>query len=74
MARGRKKYTLDEQYELTVKQIGELETTLKDLKAKRKELEVSLKDRKLSELNNLIVETGLSIDEIKDLIQKGSPV
>jgi uncharacterized coiled-coil protein SlyX len=73
MARGRKKYTLDEQYELTVKQIGELETTLKDLKVKRKELEVALKDRKLSELNNLIVETGLSIDEIKDLIQKGNP-
>jgi restriction endonuclease S subunit len=74
MARGRKKYTLDEQYDLTVKQIGELEATLKDLKTKRKELEVSLKDRKLSELNNLIVETGLSIDEIKDLIQKGNPV
>jgi hypothetical protein len=73
MARGRKKYTLDEQYELTVKQIGELETALKELKTKRKELEVSLKDRKLSELNTLITETGLSIDEIKDLIQKGNP-
>jgi hypothetical protein len=73
MARGRKKYTLDEQYELTVKQIADLEITLKDLKVKRKELEVSLKDRKLSELNNLILETGLSIEEIKDLIQKENP-
>lgn len=70
MPRGRKKYTLEEHLEVTIKQIGECERTLKDLKGKKKALEAQLNESKLSELSNLIEESGISIDEIKNLIQK----
>ncbi|MDR2044991.1 MAG: flagellar export protein FliJ [Clostridium sp.] len=70
MARGRKKYTLEEQYDLTVKQISETESVLKEFKAKKKELEAQLKEKQLSELSSLIESTGLSIEEIKGLIKK----
>lgn len=69
MPRGRKKYTLEEHLEVTIKQIGETENTLKDLKGKKKKLEAQLKEQKLTELSTLIEETGISVDEVKDLIQ-----
>ena len=52
MARGRKKLeniTLEEQLEAVVKQIEETETNLKNLRQKRKEIEVKIKEEKKEE-------------------------
>jgi len=69
MPRGRKKYTLDEQYDLLISQLEETERTMKDLKKKKKDLEAQRKKHQLSELNEMIAKTGMSIEEVKDLIQ-----
>ena len=69
MSRGRKKYTLDEQYALVAKQIEETERTLKDLKKKKRDLEAQRKEQNLSELRELIEKTGMSIEDVKDMIQ-----
>ena len=53
MGRGRKKQeniTLEGQLELVVKQIEETETSLKNLRQKRKEIEARIKEEKKEEL------------------------
>lgn len=71
MARGRKKMeniTLEEQLEAVVKQIEEAETNLKNLRQKRKEIEVKIKEEKKEELYKAVVASGKSIDEILAVI------
>ncbi len=71
MARGRKKLeniTLEEQLEAVVKQIEEAETNLKNLRQKRKEIEVKIKEEKKEELYKAVVASGKSIDEILAVI------
>lgn len=67
MGRGRKKQeniTLEGQLELVVKQIEETETSLKNLRQKRKEIEARIKEEKKEELYKAVVASGKSIDEI----------
>lgn len=73
MARGRKKLeniTLEEQLEAVVKQIEETETNLKNLRQKRKEIEVKIKEEKKEELYKAVVASGKSVDEVLAMISE----
>ena len=70
MARGKKKLTLDEQLAIVTAEIEATETTLTELKATKKELESQIHQQRLSELDELIQEKGLSVDEIKTMLNK----
>lgn len=73
MARGRKKaenITLEEQLEAVVKQIEETKASLKNLRQKRKEIEVKIKDEKKEKLYKAVVASGKSIDEILAVISE----
>lgn len=71
MARGRKKtLTLDEQLEKIVAEIGETENRLKELKGKRDELNEQIKMNRIAELDDFISSHGLSIEEVKELLEK----
>lgn len=48
--------------------IEEKEQSLKDLKNRLKELEYEKKQMEIEELHNLIMESGKSIEEIKNII------
>lgn len=69
MARGRKSYTLDEQLEKITNEIDNMEDSLKEMKKAKKELEEQIHQNKLVELDELIVESGLSLDEVKTLLE-----
>lgn len=71
MARGRKKtLTPEEQLEKIASEIEEAEIRLKDLKATKKELEEQIKMNRVAELEEFISSRGLSIDEVKELLEK----
>ena len=70
MARGKKKLTLDEQLAKVTTEIETTEATLTELKATKKELESQIHQQRLSELDELIQEKGLSFDEIKTMLNK----
>ena len=71
MPRGRKKaLTPEEQLEKLFSEIEETENKLKELKAKRKELEEAIKMNRVVELEEFISSRGLSIDEVKELLEK----
>ena len=70
MARGKKKLTLDEQLTKVTAEIKATEATLTELKATKKELEEQIHQQRLSELDELIQEKGLSFDEIKEILSK----
>ena len=70
MARGKKKLTLDEQLAKVTTEIEETEATLTELKATKKELEEQIHQQRLSELDELIQEKGLSFDELKEMLSK----
>ena len=63
MARGRKAaLTLDEQLEKITTEIDKMETSLKEMKQAKKDLEEQIKQARLSELDDIISERGLSFD------------
>lgn len=70
MARGKKKLTLDEQLTKVTAEIEATESTLTELKATKKELESQIHQQRLSELDELIQEKGLSFDELKTMLNK----
>ena len=71
MPRGRKKALAPEdQLEKLVSEIEETENKLKELKAKKKELEEAIKMNRVVELEEFISSRGLSIDEVKELLEK----
>ena len=71
MARGRKAtLTLDEQLEKITTEIENMETSLKEMKKAKKDLENQIKQARLSELDDIISEKGLSFDEVKELLTK----
>ena len=70
MARGKKKLTLDEQLTKVTAEIEITEATLTELKTTKKELEEQIHQQRLSELDELIQEKGLSFDEIKTMLNK----
>ena len=70
MARGRKSLSLDEQLEKITTEIENMESSLKEMKKAKKDLEEQIKQARLSELDDIISEKGLSFDEVKELLTK----
>ena len=71
MPRGRKKaLTPEERLEKVVSEIEEMENQLKDLKAAKKELEEQIKMNRVAELDDFISSRGLTVDEVKELLEK----
>ena len=68
MARGRKSLSLDEQLEKITTEIENMENSLKEMKRTKKELEEQIRQVKLSELNDLINEKGLTFEEVKKML------
>ena len=71
MARGCKAaLTLDEQLAKITTEIENMETSLKEMKKAKKDLENQIKQARLSELDDIISEKGLSFEEVKELLTK----
>ena len=69
MARG-KKLSLDEQLAKITTEIENMESSLKEMKKAKKDLEEQIKQARLSELDDIISEKGLSFEEVKELLTK----
>ena len=69
MARG-KKLSLDEQLEKITTEIENMESSLKEMKKAKKDLEEQIKQARLAELDEIISEKGLSFEEVKELLSK----
>ena len=71
MARGRKAaLTLDEQLEKITAEIDNMENSLKEMKKAKKDLENQIKQARLTELDELISEKGLSFEEVKKMLSR----
>ena len=70
MARGRKSLSLDEQLAKITTEIKNMESSLKEMKKAKKDLEDQIKQARLSELDDIISEKGLSFEEVKELLSK----
>ena len=70
MARGRKSLSLDEQLEKITAEIDNMENSLKEMKKTKKDLEDQIKQARLSELDELISEKGLSFEEVKKMLSR----
>ena len=71
MARGRKaSLSLDEQLTKITTEIENMESSLKEMKKAKKDLEDQIKQSRLAELDELISEKGLSFEEVKELLNK----
>lgn len=68
MARGRKALSLDEQLVKITTEIENMENSLKEMKKAKKDLEEQIKQARLSELDEIISEKGLSFDEVKKML------
>ena len=68
MARGRKSLSLDEQLEKITAEIENMENSLKEMKKAKKELEDQIKQARLTELDEIISEKGLSFEEVKKML------
>ena len=70
MARGRKNLTLDEQLDRITKEINTMEDSLIELNKAKNDLEEQIHRNQLEELDELISKSGLSIEEVKELLSK----
>ena len=70
MARGRKSLTLDEQLAKITTEIENMESSLKEMKQAKKDLEEQIKQARLAELDEIISEKGLSFEQVKELLDK----
>ena len=71
MARGRKaSLSLDEQLAKMNTEIDNMESSLKEMKKAKKDLEDQIKQARLAELDEIIAEKGLSCEEVKELLSK----
>ena len=68
MARGRKSLSLDEQLAKITTEIDNMESSLKEMKKAKKDLEYQIKQARLAELDELISEKGLSFEEVKKML------
>ena len=67
MARG-KKLSLDEQLAKITTEIENMESSLKEMKKAKKDLEDQIKQARLAELDEIISEKGLSFEEVKKML------
>lgn len=70
MARGRKSLTPEENLERIIGLIKENEEAIKKLKSEKIQVEEEIKQKRLSELDALISESGRSLEEVKELLSK----
>ena len=71
MARGRKAaLSLDEQLAKITTEIENMETSLKEMKQAKKELEDQIRQTRLAELDELISEKGLTFEQVRELLDK----
>ena len=70
MARTKKNLSLEEQLAKITNEINNMEESLKKLKSTKKELEEQIKQARLSELDELITEKGLTFEDVKALLTK----
>ena len=70
MARGRKNLTLDEQLAKITTAIENMETSLKEMKQAKKELEDQIRQTRLAELDEIITEKGLTFEQVRELLDK----
>lgn len=70
MTRGRRKQTatLEEKIVEITSEIENMESTLKALKAERKDLENQLRVKELDDLDKLMKEKGISFEKLKEMI------
>ena len=68
MARGRKALSLDEQLEKITTEIENMESSLKEMKKAKKDLEEQINQARLAELDEIISEKGLSFEEVKKML------
>lgn len=68
MARGKKNLTLEEQLEKITTEINTMENSLRELKNAKKNLEEQIKMNRLTELDRLISERGLTFEDVKKLL------
>ena len=68
MARGRKSLSLYEQLEKITTEIDNMESSLKEMKKAKKDLEDQIKQARLAELDEIISGKGLSFDEVKKML------
>ena len=68
MTRGKKKLTLDEQLAKITTEIDKMESSLKEMKQAKKDLEDKIKQARLAELDDIISEKGLSFEEVKKML------
>lgn len=69
MARGRKNYTLEERLEQLTKDISDMENSLSSMKEQKKLIEKEIKAKQLDELNTMIEASGLTFDEVKEILK-----
>lgn len=73
MPRGRKpktEVTLEERYNQVCAKITEMETTIKSLKQQKKIMEMEIEQKRLSELDQMIKNSGKSYDDVKKFLSK----
>ena len=70
MACGRKNLTLEEQLAKITTEIENMETSLKEMKQAKKELEDQIRQTRLAELDEIITEKGLTFEQVRELLDK----
>lgn len=73
MPRGRKKMekiTLEEQLVLVDKEIEDTETSLKNLRLKRKDLKIKIEEQQKDELYRLVRNSGKSLEEVIAMLKE----
>lgn len=68
MARGKRKLSLEEQLVKITAEIENMENSLKEMKQAKKDLEEQIRQARLSELDDIISEKGLSFEEVKKML------
>ena len=71
MARGKRKLSLEEQLAKITAEIENMESSLKEMKQAKKDLEEQIRQARLSELDDIISEKGLSFEEVKKMLGYG---
>ena len=70
MPRGRKNLTLDEQLAKITTEIENMETSLKEMKQAKKDLEDQIRQTRLAEVDEIITEKGLTFEQVRELLDK----
>lgn len=69
MPRG-KRLTLEEKLAKITEEIDNMKSSLAELESTKEELEEQIRMNKLSELDDMITESGLSYEKVKELLSK----